>query len=320
MNQLSLSHIEKKYGDYIASGDVSFDIPKGSIFGLLGPNGAGKTTLIRMITRITFPDSGTILFGGEPLRESHTNHIGYMPEERGLYKTMKVYEHLISLARLKDLSSSEARTRVNYWLEKFEIVEWKQKKIEELSKGMAQKIQFIATVLHDPELLILDEPFSGLDPINAKLIEDEIYALKQQGKTIIFSTHRMEQVEGICDEIVLVNKGHKILEGQVSELKQRFKENKYSIHYDGEISNGFTKKFEVESVENQQAIVLAHTSDNEILRYFLDHNITVRAYNEILPSLNEIFIKAVNEKDEKDPVVRDLIDKIKNDPAGFFPI
>ena len=296
MDQLSLSHIEKKYGDYTASGDVSFNIQKGQIFGLLGPNGAGKTTLIRMITRITFPDSGTILFGGERLNESHTARIGYMPEERGLYKTMKVYEHLIYLARLKDLSSSEAEKKVNYWLDKFEISAWKQKKIEELSKGMAQKVQFIATVLHDPDLLILDEPFSGLDPINARLIEDEIYALRQQGKTIIFSTHRMEQVEGICDEIVLIDKGHKILEGKVSELKQRFKEHKYSIRYDGEIKNGFAEKFEVESISGQEAIVLARSSDNEILRYFLDHGITVRGYNEILPSLNEIFIKAVNQQ------------------------
>ena len=164
---------------------------------------------------------------------------------------------------------------------------------------MAQKVQFIATVIHDPDLLILDEPFSGLDPINAKLIEDEIYALRQQGKTIIFSTHRMEQVEDICDEIVLVNKGHKILEGKVSELKQQFKENKYSILYDGEINNGFATKFEVESVQDQQAIVMAKSSNNDILRYFLDHDLTVRGYNEILPSLNEIFIKAVNEQNKK---------------------
>ena len=295
MNQLSLAHIEKKYGSYVASADVSFEIPKGAIFGLLGPNGAGKTTLIRMITRIIFPDSGTILFSGEPLKEQHASRIGYMPEERGLYKTMKVYEHLIYLARLKDLSSSEANKRVNYWIDKFEIGTWKQKKIEELSKGMAQKVQFIATVIHDPELLILDEPFSGLDPINARLIEDEIYALKQQGKTIIFSTHRMEQVEEICDEIVLVNKGHKILSGGVAELKQQFKENKFSIHYDGELSNGFSSQFYVLSTENGEAIVKAHASANAILKYFIDHDITVRSYNEILPSLNEIFIKAVND-------------------------
>jgi ABC-2 type transport system ATP-binding protein len=295
MDQLSLSHIEKKYDNYIASADVSFAIPKGSIFGLLGPNGAGKTTLIRMITRIIFPDSGTILFDGQPLREEHTNRIGYMPEERGLYKTMKVYEHLIYLARLKNLSSADAAKKVNHWIDKFDIGTWKQKKIEELSKGMAQKVQFIATVIHDPELLILDEPFSGLDPINAKIIEDEIYNLKQQGRTIIFSTHRMEQVEEICDQIVLINKGHKILSGGVAELKQQFKENKYSILYDGELANGFASKFDVISTHPNQAIVQAHTSTNEILKYFIDHDLIVRGYHEMLPSLNEIFIKAVND-------------------------
>ena len=294
MNQLSLSHIQKKYDNYVASADVSFDIPKGAIFGLLGPNGAGKTTLIRMITRIIFPDSGDILFSGEHLRESHTNRIGYMPEERGLYKTMKVYEHLIYLARLKDLSASDAHSKVSYWIDRFDIGSWKQKKIEELSKGMAQKVQFIATVIHDPELLILDEPFSGLDPINAKLIEDEIYNLKKQGKTIIFSTHRMEQVEEICDEIVLINKGHKILSGAVAALKQQFKENKYSVHYDGELSDSFAVEFDVESTEGGEAIIKAGPSSNEILKYFIDQNITVKSYNEILPSLNEIFIKAVS--------------------------
>ena len=293
MNQLSLSHIQKQYGSYLASADVSFDIPKGAIFGLLGPNGAGKTTLIRMITRITYPDSGQILFSGAPLIEEHTNRIGYMPEERGLYKTMKVYEHLIYLARLKDLSSSQAEQKVNYWIDKFEIGGWKQKKIEELSKGMAQKVQFIATVLHDPELLILDEPFSGLDPINAKLIEDEIYNLRQNGKTIIFSTHRMEQVEEICDEIVLINKGHKILSGAVGELKQRFKENKYKIDFDGELANGFAERFEIESMKANEVIVKTNSSTNDILRYFIDHDITVKSYKEMLPSLNEIFIKAV---------------------------
>jgi ABC-2 type transport system ATP-binding protein len=302
MNQLSLSHIEKKYGSYEASADVSFDIPKGAIFGLLGPNGAGKTTLIRMITRIIFPDSGTILFDGEPLKGQHTNRIGYMPEERGLYKTMKVYEHLIYLARLKDLSSPEAAKRVNYWIEKFDIAGWKQKKIEELSKGMAQKVQFIATVIHDPELLILDEPFSGLDPINAKLIEDEIYNLKQKGKTIIFSTHRMEQVEEICDQIVLINKGHKILSGGVSELKQQFKENKYSIRYDGTLTEGFHSQFDVMSTHEGEAILQAKTSTNEILKYFIDHDIIVKGYNEILPSLNEIFIKAVSGAHPKESI------------------
>jgi len=292
--QLSLSHIQKKYGNYFASNDVSFEIPKGKIFGMLGPNGAGKTTLIRMITRITFPDSGTILFNGEKLKEIHTNNIGYMPEERGLYKTMKVYEHLIYLARLKDLSAADAKKRVNYWIEKFQIADWRDKKIEELSKGMAQKAQFIATVLHDPDLLILDEPFSGLDPINTKLIEDEIYELKNAGKTIIFSTHRMEQVEEICDEIVLINQGKKILEGAVPALKQQFKENKFRVNFEGELTADFNQKFELVNVIPNEVIVKASNSTNDLLRYFLDQNLSVKLYQEILPSLNEIFIRQVN--------------------------
>lgn len=295
MHQLSLSHIQKKYGDYCASDDVSFEIPKGKIFGMLGPNGAGKTTLIRMITRITFPDSGSILFNGNPLKESDTNHIGYMPEERGLYKTMKVYEHLIYLARLKNLSSAEAKKQVNYWIDKFQIADWRDKKIEELSKGMAQKVQFIATVLHDPDLLILDEPFSGLDPINAKLIEDEIYELKKAGKTIIFSTHRMEQVEEICDEIVLINRGKKILEGAVGALKQQFKENKFRVLFEGELTPDFSQRFETISSLPNEVIVKASNSSNDLLRYFLDQQLSVKLYQEILPSLNEIFIRQVNE-------------------------
>jgi ABC-2 type transport system ATP-binding protein len=295
MHQLSLSHIQKKYGDYCASDDVSFEIPKGKIFGMLGPNGAGKTTLIRMITRITFPDSGSILFNGNPLKESDTNHIGYMPEERGLYKTMKVYEHLIYLARLKNLSSAEAKKQVNYWIDKFQIADWRDKKIEELSKGMAQKVQFIATVLHDPDLLILDEPFSGLDPINAKLIEDEIYELKKAGKTIIFSTHRMEQVEEICDEIVLINRGRKILEGAVGALKQQFKENKFRVLFEGELTPDFSQRFETISSLPNEVIVKASNSSNDLLRYFLDQQLSVKLYQEILPSLNEIFIRQVNE-------------------------
>lgn len=295
MHQLSLSHIQKKYGDYCASDDVSFEIPKGKIFGMLGPNGAGKTTLIRMITRITFPDSGAILFNGNTLKESDTNHIGYMPEERGLYKTMKVYEHLIYLARLKNLSSAEAKKQVNYWIDKFQIADWRDKKIEELSKGMAQKVQFIATVLHDPDLLILDEPFSGLDPINAKLIEDEIYELKKAGKTIIFSTHRMEQVEEICDEIVLINRGRKILEGAVGALKQQFKENKFRVLFEGELTPDFSQRFETISSLPNEVIVKASNSSNDLLRYFLDQQLSVKLYQEILPSLNEIFIRQVNE-------------------------
>lgn len=295
MIQLSLSHVEKKYGDYSASSDISFDIPRGAIFGLLGPNGAGKTTLIRMITRIIFPDKGAILFAGEPLNESHTNRIGYMPEERGLYKAMKVFEHLVYLARLKGLTAHEAQQRAGNWLAKLEMGSWKNKKIEELSKGMAQKVQFIATVIHEPELLILDEPFSGLDPINAKIIEDEIDHLKQMGKTIIFSTHRLEQVEEICDQIVLINKGHKILSGEVHELKQRYKENKYHILYEGEPAPGFSERFDVVSAGLNEAVVKAGPSGNDILQYMLDQGMTIKGYSEILPSLNEIFIRAVEE-------------------------
>lgn len=245
MALLSLQHITKQYGNYKASDDVSFEISGGKIFGLLGPNGAGKTTLIRMITRILYPDSGSIFFKGEPLSDKHTERIGYMPEERGLYKKMKVGEHLIYLGRLKGLTKQKAKENVDFWLKKFEIENWYNKNIEELSKGMSQKAQFIATVLHDPDLLILDEPFSGLDPINSKLIEEEIHLMSRKGKTIVFSTHRMEQVEEICDEIMLVNQGRKILEGSVKELKHRFKENKFRIAFNAEIQNGFLAKMNV---------------------------------------------------------------------------
>jgi len=295
MPLLSLQHIIKQYGTYRASNDVSFEIPKGKIFGLLGPNGAGKTTLIRMITRILYPDAGNILFNGEQLTDKHTENIGYMPEERGLYKKMKVGEHLIYLGRLKGLSQTQAKENVNYWLKRFEIENWLNKNIEELSKGMSQKVQFIATVLHNPELLILDEPFSGLDPINSKLIEEEIRAMSKQGKTIIFSTHRMEQVEEICDEIVLVNKGKKILEGGVKELKQRFKENKFRISFTGEINNGLLNNLNV--VEQSAGEVTVKFEEehkgNSLLKLFVEHGMEVSSFNELLPSINEIFIRQV---------------------------
>lgn len=297
MTQLSLQHVIKRYGSYTASDDVSFEIPKGKIFGLLGPNGAGKTTLIRMITRILYPDSGTILFDGELLCDKHTERIGYMPEERGLYKKMKVGEHLIYLARLKGLSLAEAKEKVNYWLNRLEVTDWYLKHIEELSKGMSQKIQFIATVLHDPELLILDEPFSGLDPINSKLIEEEINRLSEQGKTIIFSTHRMEQVEEICDDIVLVNKGRKILEGEIKELKQRFKENKFRVSYRGELSDGVLDKLHVLS-QAEGSVVVQFSEEhhgNDLLKLFIEQEVEVTAFNEILPSINEIFIRQVEQ-------------------------
>lgn len=292
---LSLQHIVKQYGTYRASDDVSFEIPKGKIFGLLGPNGAGKTTLIRMITRILYPDSGAILFNGEPLTDKHTESIGYMPEERGLYRKMKVGEHLVYLGRLKGLSNHAAKENVSFWLKKFEIESWGNKNVEELSKGMSQKVQFIATVLHQPELLILDEPFSGLDPINSKLIEEEIREMSKGGKTIIFSTHRMEQVEEICDDIVLINKGKKILEGGVKELKQRFKENKFRISFTGEINNGLLGNLNVVSKSEGEVVVKFEQEHrgNDLLKLFVEHGMEVSSFNELLPSINEIFIRQV---------------------------
>ncbi len=296
MALLSLEHIVKQYGNYRASDDVSFEIPQGKIFGLLGPNGAGKTTLIRMITRILYPDSGSILFNGEILSDKHTEIIGYMPEERGLYKKMKVGEHLIYLGRLKGLSLAKAKKHVQLWLEKFDIISWQNKSIEELSKGMSQKIQFIATVLHDPQLLILDEPFSGLDPINSKLIEEEIHNMSAQGKTIIFSTHRMEQVEEICDDIVLVNKGKKILEGSVKELKQRFKENKFKVAFNDEIRADLLNNLNVvEKKEGELVVKFAQEHrGNELLKLFVEQGVEVTSFNEELPSINEIFIRQVS--------------------------
>ena len=262
---------------------------------MLGPNGAGKTTLIRMITRILYPDSGNILFNGEPLAERHTEQTGYMPEERGLYKKMKVGEQLIYLARLKGLSNSQAKQAVNGWLEKFNITSWYNKSIDELSKGMSQKIQFIGTVIHNPDLLILDEPFSGLDPINSKLIEEEIRQLSLQGKTIIFSTHRMEQVEEICSDIVLINKGSKILEGSVGNLKQRFKENKFRISYTGQLNESIVSNLQVVNKAEGELTVQfgAEHKGNELLRLFVENKVEVTSFNEVLPTINEIFIRQV---------------------------
>ena len=295
MALLALQNIVKQYEKYRASDNVSFEIQKGKIFGLLGPNGAGKTTLIRMITRILYPDSGQIFFNGEVLSDKHTEYIGYMPEERGLYKKMRVGEHLIYLGRLKGMTHQQARESVDFWIKKFEIENWYNKNIEELSKGMSQKVQFIATVLHNPELLILDEPFSGLDPLNSKLIEEEIHRMSGEGKTIIFSTHRMEQVEEICDEIVLINKGKKILEGSVKELKHRFKENKFRVCFNNEISNGLLSNVNVVEQRPGEVVVKFNVEHhgNELLKLFIDNNIEVTLFSEELPSINEIFIRQV---------------------------
>ncbi len=293
---LELAHLKKYYATQKAVDDISFSIEKGSIFGLLGPNGAGKTTLLRMITGIFYPDSGEITLDGQkfdPIND--IIKIGYMPEERGLYKKMKIGEQALYLAQLKGLSKAEAMEKIKFWFQRLEMESWWNKKVEDLSKGMSQKLQFVTTVLHEPKLIILDEPFSGLDPVNANLIKDEIYGLAQRGCTVIFSTHRMEQVEEICDHIVLVNLGQKILDGTVSSVKQQFKENKFRIQLQEVPANLNADSFElVDQKANQLTVKIKEGfKSNDVLKYFLDQNLSIEAYNEILPSLNEIFINLV---------------------------
>lgn len=301
MNILSLRNVIKRYEKHTAVNDVSFDIPKGKIFGMLGPNGAGKTSLIRMITSITKADQGEILIDGEPLNALHPMQIGYLPEERGLYKKMKVGEQLLYLARLKGLTQKDARRRLNGWLEKFEITDWWNKKVGELSKGMQQKVQFIACVVHDPKLMILDEPFSGLDPINTNLIKDEIYEMNKNGTSIIFSTHRMEQVEQICEEIVLMNQGKVVLEGNVKAIKNDFRDDKFELEFDGQFpSDMLGDSFEILKDDAISCLIQAkegHDS-NELLRGLMDKNIKINSFKEVLPSLNDIFIKKVGESNE----------------------
>lgn len=293
---LSLQNVVKRYHNHLAVDQVSFDISPGVIFGLLGPNGAGKTSIIRMITSITSPDEGSIFLNGETLNQFHPEKIGYMPEERGLYKKMKVGEQLIYLAQLKGLSKKNALEKIKYWFEKFKIQAWWDKKIEELSKGMQQKIQFIATVMHEPDLIILDEPFSGLDPINSNLIKDEIYELKQKGMSIIFSTHRMEQVEEICDSIVLMNQGKIVLEGSVVNIKNNFKENIFKVTYHENKSLQFEEdSFEVITQNDTSVRVKIHNekSSNELLQLLLNKSVQIIDFQEELPSLNQIFIQNV---------------------------
>lgn len=295
-NILTLSNLKKHYATQKAVDDISFSIAQGSIFGLLGPNGAGKTTLLRMITGIFYPDSGDIQFDGrtfDPLND--IINIGYMPEERGLYKKMKIGEQALYLARLKGLSKAEAMEKIKFWFKRLEMETWWNKKVEDLSKGMSQKLQFVITVLHEPKLIILDEPFSGLDPVNANLIKEEIYGLAQRGSTVIFSTHRMEQVEEICDHIVLVNLGKKILDGTVAEVKQQFKENKFSIKLSELPGETNSPAFNITEQKANELIVQINDGykSNDVLKYFLQQNYNIESYQEILPSLNDIFIDLV---------------------------
>jgi len=293
---LEVFNLKKYFATQKAVDDISFKVEKGTVFGLLGPNGAGKTTLIRMITGIFYPDEGNILLNGKQFNpDSDAYRIGYMPEERGLYKKMKIGEQAIYLAQLKGLSKAEAISRIKDWFTRFEMQSWWNKKIEDLSKGMAQKLQFVITVLHEPEVIILDEPFSGLDPINANLIKDEIFKLAEKGSSVIFSTHRMEQVEEICDHIVLINKGQKILDGSISKVKQEFKENLFRITaspFPDDISNSLFDLLSEKDHTLTLRIKEGH-SPNEVLEYFIDRQSNISEFMELLPSLNEIFIRLV---------------------------
>lgn len=298
MPVLQLNHLRKNFATQKAVDDISLTIEQGQIFGLLGPNGAGKTTLIRMITGIFYPDEGEILFNGkkfDPLND--VAYIGYMPEERGLYKKMKIGEQALYLAQLKGLSKADATKKAKEWFIKLDMHSWWNKKVEDLSKGMSQKFQFVTTVMHDPKLIILDEPFSGLDPVNANLIKDEIFNLAKNGATVIFSTHRMEQVEEICDHIVLVNKGQKILDGTVAGIKQDFKENLYSVQFANQLlpEHLAIHLFEVIKRKENEIIIKRDPgySNNDILQYFINKGLAIHSFNEILPSLNEIFIRLV---------------------------
>jgi ABC-2 type transport system ATP-binding protein len=293
---VEVHNLKKYFSTQKAVDDVSFSINKGSIFGLLGPNGAGKTTLIRMITGIFFPDEGEIIFDGKKFHPlDDIINIGYMPEERGLYKKMKIGDQALYLAQLKGLSRTAAMAKIKEWFTRLEMQSWWNKKVEDLSKGMSQKLQFVTTVLHDPKLIILDEPFSGLDPVNTNIIKDEIYKLSQKGTTIIFSTHRMEQVEEICDQIILVNKGKKILDGSVKQVKQDFKENLFSIGFDQEPSQNGNAAFDVIGKKDNTYVVKIKEGykPTDVLKYFIQQKAGVLAFNEILPSLNDIFIRLV---------------------------
>jgi ABC-2 type transport system ATP-binding protein len=302
MSIIQISKVTKRYAGHLALDQVSLDIPSGSVFGLLGPNGAGKTSLIRLITRITAPDAGEILFRGEPLNGSHLIRMGYLPEERGLYRKMEVGEQALYLARLKGLSRHDAMNRLKHWFEKFEIQSWWGKKVEELSKGMAQKVQFITTVLHEPEFVILDEPFTGFDPINAELVKNELLELKRKGTTIVLSTHRMESVEELCSHIALVNRAKIILDGSVKEIRQRFRMHTYHVRFSGVPSTiipaiGSAGQILGVVPDDDHFVATirlsAEVTTNEFLRSLLPA-VSVLGLEEVIPDMNDIFIRQVN--------------------------
>ena len=297
---ISIRNIVKQYANHRALDNVSIEIEKGKVFGLLGPNGAGKTSLIRIINQITAPDSGEIFFNGEKLTQKHISRIGYLPEERGLYKKMEIGEQVLYLARLKGLGKEEATRRIKYWFTKLEMESWWNKKVEDLSKGMQQKVQFVATVLHEPELLILDEPFTGFDPVNAEIIKNEILELNRKGATIIFSTHRMESVEELCDSIALLNLSHKILDGKVKTIRSTFRNGIYLFEFEGNnISSNSNLPFTILSETHHdncwQLKVSLHEGSrvNDVLQYLLPQ-VTITKVEEVVPTMNEIFIQTVS--------------------------
>ncbi len=307
MDQILVAeNIEKKFGSFSALNKISLEVPKGSIFGLLGPNGAGKTTFIRIINQITMPDEGKVYFDGSPLAPDDVHHIGYLPEERGLYKRMKIGEQALYLAQLKGMSKPEARKKLRYWFDKFEIAPWWNKKVEELSKGMAQKLQFIITVLHEPKLLIFDEPFSGFDPINANLIKDEIIHLRDQGSTIIFSTHRMESVEELCEYIALIHQSNKVLDGKLLDIKKKYKTNTFEVGLAAldkiALESELKMKFDVSKASFKTLdddlklnIKLTNGSTSSDLIKYLNSKASITHYKEVIPSVNDIFIETVHQ-------------------------
>ena len=300
--KIEVKNVTKRYAEQLALNDVSLQVPEQSIYGLLGPNGAGKTTLIRILNQITGPDTGQVLIDGEPLRPKHIERIGYLPEERGLYKKMKVGEQAVYLAQLKGISKSEAEKRLKVWFEKFQITGWWNKTVEELSKGMQQKVQFITTVIHEPDILIFDEPFSGFDPINANLLKESILELREKGATILLSTHNMSSVEELCDSISLINKGEKILEGKVADIRRQYRTSTHEITVMADnrqsimaLTDDFNLKIESGEMADTLKITFVGDSPKELLTRIMDIG-TLISYQEILPSMNDIFIEEVQSK------------------------
>ncbi len=302
---LDVSRVTKTYDKFKALDDVSLKVPRGTIYGLLGPNGAGKTTLIRIINQIIGPDTGEVIFNGNPMQRKDVENIGYLPEERGLYPKMKVGEQLIYLSRLKGLSRTKANEEVGHWLQDFDILDWWDKKVEEMSKGMAQKLQFIATVVHRPNFIILDEPFSGFDPINAELVKQKILKLKENGTTVMLSTHRMENVEELCEHLAMINQSRKVLDGDIASIKEQYRARRYEVILRGKLSEndlGLDKALTIESIKYQPAqdqtqlrIEVPKTwNTNDLLNFFMRHQ-TMEGFQEILPSMHDIFLATVNE-------------------------